>query len=207
MNKFFFPTFRLPDFRTFGLSDYYTLPMPLFFIAIVLPEEINRRVLEWKQYMLQQFGCKTALKSQAHITLIAPFEMQEQKEAAVRSALQNLSEQQKEFQVVLKDFSCFKPRVIFLNILRNDLLQGFKQSLEEYLLSLKTIPVKKETRPFHPHITIANRDLKKDDFRAAWNYFEQEAFYACFPAKGISLLKHNGKSWIIVFTSSFYNYS
>ena len=63
--------------------------------------------------------------------------------------------------------------------------------------------IKIETRPFHPHITIATRDLHKKDFNEALTFFERKKFKAEWEAGGLSLLRHNSKNWDIIYTSRF----
>lgn len=45
----------------------------MYFVAVVCPDEINQKVLSFKHWMRDQFGCTVALKSPAHITLIPHF--------------------------------------------------------------------------------------------------------------------------------------
>ena len=167
----------------------------LYFIAIVAPAEINDPVLVWKKYMEEQYGCTVALRSPAHITLVPPFTMKEDRENELGEYLQQFSSAEKSFTINLKDFDNFKPRVIFLHVEPGEALLQLKERLELYLLSLEKFPVKKEERPFHPHITIANRDLNKKDFPKAWAYFQSLSFSATFTADSIYLLKHNNKEW------------
>jgi 2'-5' RNA ligase len=101
------------------------------------------------------------------------------------------------FFIRLKNFDHFKPRVIFLHVEPEEALLQLKDRLESYLFQLKHFSFKKEERLFHPHITIANRDLHKKDFRKAWEYFQSLTFETEFPADSISLLRHNNKEWEI----------
>jgi 2'-5' RNA ligase len=50
-------------------------------------------------------------------------------------------------------------------------------------------------KPFHPHITIAFRDLKKAIFNEAWDYYSNRLFQEEFTAESVTLLKHNGQFW------------
>ena len=61
--------------------------MSLYFIAILAPKKIDKEVSEWKQYMKEQYGCKVAQRSPAHITLIPPFNMKEEIENLMASAM------------------------------------------------------------------------------------------------------------------------
>jgi 2'-5' RNA ligase len=170
----------------------------LYFIAIVTPADINQQVLEWKNYMLQRFHCKVALKSPAHITLIPPFKMPVTQQAAMEQALRLFTTPQHSFSIQLKNFAAFKPRVIYVHVQPNTHLSDLQASLEAKLLQYRHFPIKKEDRPFHPHVTIANRDLNAADFPLAWQYFQQITYEVSFTANAISLLKHNGHTWEIV---------
>ena len=66
--------------------------------------------------------------------------------------------------------------------------------------------MKFDNRPFHPHITIATRDLFKKSYYEAWDYFSKKEFTASWMAEGISLMKHNKKNWDVIYTSRFNSY-
>jgi 2'-5' RNA ligase len=172
--------------------------MTRYFIAIVTPEQINQQVLEWKQYMLQHFNCKVALRSPAHITLIPPFIMPDDLQPQLEEQLQLFAAVQQSFAIQLKNFAAFKPRVLYVHVQPNPLLTDLQASLEAFLLQHKHFPIIKEERPFHPHVTIANHDLQKEDFPVAWQYFQQMPYEVSFPADTISLLRHNGQIWEVV---------
>ena len=56
---------------------------------------------------------------------------------------------------------------------------------------------------FHPHITVAFRDLKKSQFVKAWEEFEHKEFNDTLLTTSFSLLKHNGKIWEVYKKYSF----
>jgi 2'-5' RNA ligase len=170
----------------------------MYFIAIVAPANVNEQVLKWKHYMRDHFGCSVALRSPAHVTLIPPFWMKEGLEQEMANDLAAFAAQQSAFPVALKDFDAFKPKVIFVHVVANPALEALKTSLEDFLLSKRKYPVKKESRPFHPHVTIANRDLRKKDFPPAFEHFSRTAYEVEFLAGGISLLKHDGNQWVVI---------
>jgi 2'-5' RNA ligase len=59
-------------------------------------------------------------------------------------------------------------------------------------------PVKVETRLFHPHVTIAFRDLRRDMFPEAFQYFKEQDFQYTFHAQAVSILKHSQSGWQVV---------
>jgi 2'-5' RNA ligase len=173
----------------------------MYFIAVVAPADINAQVLQWKHYMRDHYGCTVALRSPAHITLIPPFWMNEELEKELLMDVDSFALQQPSFHITLKNFDAFKPRVIFVGIQENASLQQLKSSLEHHLVSLQKYPIKKESRPFHPHLTIANRDLRKKDFYPAFEHFSSIDYTQHFSATSIAILKHDGIVWQIHHTA------
>ena len=174
----------------------------MYFIAIKAPEAVDEQVLQWKHFMRDRFGCIVALKSPAHITLISPFWMKVDLQPMLEKTMTEFSTTQTSFPVNLKNFDCFSPRVIFVHVEPSEFLDSLKAGLENHILK-NGFDIKRETRAFHPHITIANRDLHKKDFAEAWEHFNKKRFTAAFIANGITLLKHNGLRWESVHTAGF----
>lgn len=184
----------------FGRTVYF-YKMEMYFIALVAPEEINIQVLKWKHYMLERFECSVALKSPAHITIVSPFWMDPLLEKQLTISMDQFCLNQYHFPIRLKNFSCFKPRVIFVSPEKNDALQKIQKNAEDFFLAENKFPIKVNNRPFHPHVTIASRDLHKKAFLEAWTIFENKKYKAEWIVKDISLLKHNKKNWDVVHTS------
>jgi 2'-5' RNA ligase len=179
--------------------------MQMYFIAIVLPAHLNEKVLKYKNMMLEKFNCKVGLKSPAHITLVPPFWMEEEKEESLISDLENLSSQIAPFLVTTNNFSAFKPRTIFIQPVLTEELNKAKQAVDVVFRNNPLYNIKIETRPFHPHITIATRDLYKKSFHEIWPWFAEKEFKEEWMVEGISILKHNKKNWDVVYTSQFKN--
>jgi 2'-5' RNA ligase len=183
--------------------DVYFYGMNMYFIALLCPAEIDRQVLQWKLWMRDRYGCVVALRAPAHITLVPPFWMKPELEKDLQYALSQYSASQDRFSVQLKDFSNFKPRVIFVNVIHNQQLLNLQLQLLDYLLANGQFPLAKEDRPFHPHVTIATRDLHKKSFQEAWAHFKEKKYEAIWVAEGITLLRHNKKNWDAVSASQF----
>ena len=177
--------------------------MRMYFIAIVLPGEVNEKVLKWKNYMHEKFDCKVGLKSAAHITFVPPFWMHEEKEQELITDIDAISSSVQPFTIITKNFSAFKPRTIFVDVVLSEELISLKAAVDKFFLK-KDYKIKTEIRPFHPHITIATRDLFKKDFYEAWTFFETKKFQAEWEAGGLSVLRHNSKNWDVIHTSAFY---
>jgi 2'-5' RNA ligase len=175
--------------------------MNMYFIALVAPEEFNQQVLKWKNFFKERYECPVALKSPAHITIIPPFWMNEDLENDLINSIHEFSITKTKFEIILKNFAAFKPKVIFVDIVKSEILNGLHQSFADFIISKNKFPIKKEERPFHPHITLATRDLYKKAFQEAWEIFSKKKYEALWTVNGISLLRHNKKNWDVISTS------
>jgi len=168
-----------------------------YFIAIVIPEPFQTELMELKNVVKDKFNSKGALRSLAHITLHMPFEWKEEKEDVLVNALKQFTFSES-FTIDLQNFACFEPRVIFVDVMKNELLEKLQRELMVYVQkNLRLLNQVNDMRGFHPHITIAFRDLKKDKFYQALDYFKPQTYMASFQAKSFCLLKHTGKEWLV----------
>ena len=181
----------------------YLSCMQMYFVAVVLPQHLNEKVLKYKNMMLEKYNCRVGLKSPAHITLVPPFWMEEGKEQQLISGIENLSRLLNPFQICTNNFSAFKPRTIFIEPVLTDELNEVKRATDDFFRENACYNIKVETRPFHPHITIATRDLLKKSFFEIWPWFAEKKFMEEWTAEGISILRHNKKNWDVIYTSQF----
>lgn len=166
-----------------------------YFIAIVLPEPIQSEVEAIKTRLFAQFNLRGALRSPSHITLHRPFEWKEEKEEILISTLKQFNFEN-EFEITLKNFDCFKPRVIFVDVVKNEVLFELHTKLKYYVQeNLKLFNEVEDMRGFHPHATVAFRDLRKNKFEEVWNTFKEKKVDATFNYNGFSLLKLEEK-WV-----------
>ena len=177
--------------------------MYMYFISIVAPEDINQQVLKWKNFFKERYECSVALKSPAHITISPPFWMNEELEDDLINSIHEFSITKSKFEITLKNFAAFQPKVIFVDVMKSEVLNCLYQSFSDFIYSQNKFPIKKEDRPFHPHVTLATRDLYKKAFQEAWEIFSKKKYEALWMVSGISLLRHNKKNWDVIFTSQF----
>ena len=163
-------------------------PHNMYFVAILCPLPVNEKVLLFKNWMKEQFGCVVALKSPAHITLVPPFWLREANELLLLQSLQSFETTLDGLEIELDGFSHFGKRVLFVSVKENPALNELKSQVEGHFMKSFGASIQKDDRPFHPHITIANRDLKPSDFEKAWQHFNNRAFREIFPANSISSL-------------------
>lgn len=166
----------------------------LYFIAIIPPIKLKEELMELKRQFGAKYNCKASLNSPPHITLHMPFRYSEKKEEHLIDVLKK-SIQLSPFVVELNGFSAFPPRVIFINTELTDSINLVFDQVKKTMRSLNIFNAGYQDRGFHPHLTIAFRDLKKSIFPKAWEEYEQKSFEATFIVEEVMLLKHNGHNW------------
>lgn len=172
--------------------------MKLYFIAVVPPQKISEEVTKLKDYVAEVYESKAALRSPPHITLYMPFRWDETKENILETHLQDFLSVKTSFELSLRGFDAFPPRVIFINVEQSQELEDLQENIRGVMTKeILNLQEGNRSKPFHPHLTIAFRDLRKSLFKKAWKEFESSCFNAVFRVDGISLLKHDGTNWQI----------
>lgn len=174
--------------------------MNLYFIAIIPPEEIRLEIQHLKEEIRRRFGAEHALKLPAHITLLPPFKIKEEREMQLLQALEVFATTKKPFHLNLSGFGYFAPRVLFVEVVEKEKVKGLHKDLCENLSAIPNIPLDKD---IHPHVTIATRDLDEALFPAARDFLENNEYETRFEVKGLSLLKHTGEEWDILMDFGF----
>lgn len=172
-----------------------------YFIAIVLPEPLLSKIEAIKQDLFQQHGLKGALRCPSHITLHRPFVWKGEKENLLIEKLKTFKFKDK-FEVELQHFAFFEPRVIYVDVLPNETLNQLHKHLSSFSKKeLKLFNESDDLRGFHPHVTVAFRDLKKPKFYELQADFIQKKLEARFNYVDFSLLKLEGK-WEVLHSFS-----
>ncbi len=172
----------------------------LYLIAILAPPHIAEEVTAIKREFAERFESSHALILPPHITLQAPFKLHSSRVEPLKNELSLHFGNYLSMRVALKDFGCFAKRrnpVIFIQLTDNPYLQALHDKLMIFLREIG-FSENETALDFHPHVTVAHRDLSTHHFKRAWAEFEQRSFNAEFEVKAIHLLRHDGKFWIPV---------
>ncbi len=168
----------------------------LYFIALMPPTPLLEEIKMIKEHFKNTYQSKAALNSPPHITLHMPFEWKATKEEKLLSTLTKFSTGKSAFEIQLNGFACFAPRVIYVNVAESEPLRLLQSELHRFCKKeLNLFNARYRDLPFHPHITLAFRDLKKEHFDNAWTEFKEKKFSGDFIVTKISLLKHDGTVW------------
>jgi 2'-5' RNA ligase len=169
-----------------------------FFIALLPSLEVQQFANKIKEHFAEVYNSRAALKSPPHITLQPPFEWEVEDLAKLAQKLAEFARSQDPIPMTLDGFSAFKPRVIFINVLKNPELLAIQKALTNELeTSLGIVHEVSKNRPFSPHLTVGFRDLTKANFYKAWDEFKDRQFHFEFLVLQLTLLIHNGKCWDI----------
>jgi 2'-5' RNA ligase len=165
-----------------------------YFIALVLDEPEQGQIIVIKQELLQRFDLRGALRSPAHITLHRPFEWREDRESDLLESL-SAFEFGERLDLQIKDFGFFEPRVVFAAVQKNEALNSLHLRLVKHCKEhLRLFNESEDLRGFHPHITIAFRDLKKPLFYSLQKEFNLRQINFTAQFSGFALLKLH-KTW------------
>ncbi|BAW97820.1 2',5' RNA ligase (plasmid) [[Synechococcus] sp. NIES-970] len=168
----------------------------LFFVALILPPDLGAIANGWQYYCVDHFQTKKALNSPPHITLQPPFKLPAQDFGQLQNLLQTFAQSRPVIPIQLIGFNCFPPRVIYLDVECSQKLLNCQSQLKNtFAEKLQICDQRYGDRPFRPHVTLAFKDLSRDNFARAWAFFQGRSLDHNFVAQGVSLLQHNGRHW------------
>lgn len=169
-----------------------------FFIALIPPSAIQAEVNEIKQDFVDRYASRAALKSPPHITLQAPFSWPLDRLPDLTQPLAEFAAQRSALPIHLDGFAAFPPRVIFIDVERSPALLELQKELTTCMANqCGIVDERSRGRAFAPHMTVAFRDLTRQNFRLAWPEFEARSWVADFIATHLTLLIHTGQRWVI----------
>ena len=136
----------------------------LYFVAIVFEGSIGSQINSIKQQMFSSYQSKAALNSPPHLTLHMPFKRKAKDETAIANCVDQACENIHPFEIKFNGFNCFEPRVIYLDVHGSDKLRELHSKVQAALTKgLKVTNSLYKGLPFKPHVTVAFRDLRKQN--------------------------------------------
>lgn len=170
--------------------------MQKYFLAIVPEGAIQDNCTEIKNEIRDQFNVKYALKSPAHVTLKMPFSYNEAKEEKLIQVLRKFLTQFESFPISIGGVDTFGKRVIFLKIEADDRLTKLQAELKVFCKRELNLVDELSDRNFHPHMTIAFKDLKEIHFDEILNLVKKRSIQEKYFVSNIHLLKRIEGRWI-----------
>ncbi|MFN4065847.1 MAG: 2'-5' RNA ligase family protein [Thermosynechococcus sp.] len=167
-----------------------------YFIALLPNPDIQAEVTRLKQYCCDRYQSQAALRSPPHVTLYPPFWWPDESVEELEGALETFSCQAAPVELILDGFAAFAPRVIYIHVASTPALKTLQAQLVKAVAKPLNLPPT-QRHPFTPHMTIAFRDLTKENFHHAWAEFRDQSFAARCWVSHLTLLVHNGQRWQI----------
>ena len=174
-----------------------------YFLAIIPPEPVFSETETIKKEVSVKYNNKSSLRSPSHITLHMPFDWEEKKEPYLIDTCSQFKFNQT-IKIQLKNYGSFEPKVVFIDVAKNEILNALqKQFVQHIKQNLNIFNESDNLRAYHPHLTIAFRDLKKSYFYLMMEEYKTKTFEGEFIANEFCLLKHAGKRWDVFQKFSF----
>ncbi len=174
----------------------------MYFIAILPPGDVSDELDGFKHDFADRFNSRSALRIQPHITLKAPFHLPSGKQPELLDWFLRLDFPVPAFEQELRDFGFFprvrKPVIFVQPVLNPSLIAVQKHILFRIKEAFPSLSPSEYELAFHPHITIAYRDLKPSMFRAAWEEYGSKRYGALFTVNQVTLLRHEGEKWQVL---------
>ncbi|SNS31417.1 2'-5' RNA ligase [Belliella buryatensis] len=169
-----------------------------YFIAWVPSEKLCDQVHQLKLNLKDTFGLKYALKSPPHITLKMPFNWNEAKEDILLEKLKGYAKNLKAFSIQFDGFGRFGKRVIFVKVNENKDLIALQSNLTTFCKKELKLVSELSDRNYHPHMTIAFKDIKENEFDLYWKVISTSPIQAKEDFGSISLLKRKEGKWGVI---------
>lgn len=169
-----------------------------YFIAIVPEGEIQQNATELKLKLKENFNLRYALKSPAHITLKMPFNWNEAKEEKLNVLLKSFFDKIRSFDLRYSGFDRFGRRVIFIKTEEQPALFSLQLTLSKYCKTDLKLVEELSDRAYHPHMTLAFKDVKPLQFDTYWSFMKKHKFDASETVRTVALLKRKEGRWVVV---------
>ena len=169
----------------------------LYFISILAEDEIASEAQAGKRFMEERFGCKVALRSPPHITLIPPMELTDQEAGQLIQLLDRFSPGIAPFNIEVEDYQHFNRTVIYLRVIPSDLLTVLHSKLHDWFQQ-EGFTIPQSNLPFVPHITIATRDIPPGRFAEAYNHFSSRHYKNSMIARRLTVLRKEPAQWEVI---------
>ena len=144
----------------------------------------------------EKFQSSHSLNAPPHITVLSPFNLREKDRGEVSDLFSSFLKDFQSFEIELKDFSAFGNRVIFIDVIKTEILTEIQSGLVKLAKEHESLfNYNYHAKTYHPHLTLAFKDLTEENFYAMQEEYKSKSFKASFMAESVFLLKHDGKNW------------
>ncbi|WP_207532202.1 2'-5' RNA ligase family protein [Desertivirga arenae] len=170
--------------------------MTLYLTAILPPAPLSEEIDDIRKEISSKYNIHAALKPPVHITLYKPLKIPSAQEKHLIQMLKPVSLLHNPFKQELQNYDSFNNKTLFVNCVKEPLLNNLQKDISAVYLKNNIDPEEvKSNSTFHPHITIAYRDVSPEIFIELWAEFKNRKLKRSFTIDRFTLLKHDGKKW------------
>jgi 2'-5' RNA ligase len=177
------------------------------FIGVPVPGDLSRMLLSCREYMGSIYGCRSGFTTPFHITLVPPFRLapdfsdDDVKAAAEEASASCRASHITPFACIVNGFGSFSDRTLFAHVEPSSRWTQFRDEVYRALDAHCPGTARRDTRPFTPHLTVANRDIPAGAVPEALAHFSQTELAADFPAETITVFKRENGRWIELYST------
>jgi 2'-5' RNA ligase len=176
------------------------------FIGVLIPDPPAAVLQNCREWMRAQYGCKSGYSTPVHITLIPPFHLDDRFSAAdVQKAVQNAAQVWKKsgnsLTCSIDGFGTFSGRTLFAHIEPSAGWEKLRDTVYGEIFRQCPRTVRRDSRPFVPHLTVANRDIPEGAAAAALVHFSELNLKESFPVDNITVFIRSTGKWLTDDTS------
>lgn len=166
-----------------------------YFLAILPPQSFTEEVRRLKLELCDAFGVKQGLRSPAHITLKMPFSYNAHKEEKLIRLLQGFGRDCSPINLELGGVGQFRDKVVYLAVQSENGLYEMQERLMAFCRQVLHLPLERSDLLYHPHLTIAFRDVKKTQLEGLIDRVSEAALSCRFETGQFCLLKRIDGKW------------
>lgn len=186
-----------PDSYWVAIKNKQMKVIQKYFLAIVPEGEFQDQVTRLKLDIREKFQSKYALKSPAHVTVKMPFGYNEAKESQLIAMLEGFMGRYNQMSLKIKGVKTFGNRVIYLGVDADKDLFDFQSELKTFCKKELNLVDELSDRNYHPHMTIAFKDIKKTQFQDIFQFAANDNLKKDMLVKKIFLLKKLEGKWVV----------
>lgn len=168
------------------------------FIGVLVPEDITLTLEDCRRYMNEAYGCKSGHATPIHVTLIPPFRLPEEYSTAdlARAIEKEILPKGFDFTAHIDNFGAFGDRTLFAKVEGHEKWTALRDAV--YSAVMKTAPgcIKKDGRPFQPHLTVSNRDIPAGVINEALKVMNELNLIEDFSVDNITIFERKSGKWI-----------
>lgn len=171
--------------------------MSLYFVAIEPQAALFQKIKGIQRDFSKRFQAEKAYRNFPHITIVPPFMHDEKNESEVVGHFLKATPLSSPFTVKLNGYGSFdhkKHPVIFIKPEASEALNEIYRVFARFMDCFQFV------RNFHPHVTVAYRDLSYENYDKAWKEYAALSFNENFEVSRIGLYKHYEQKWNLLAT-------